>query len=652
MLKLDSNSPRRSALLPRLLLLLALPMTACNGESDETAEEGGVSTAELTPSQKMPRYTLIRDAARARGIGSKAFLLAGIANEETGMAQCWSEATWACQGPASPDCGGGPVIAGAGDGPCSAQQGGLGMFQFDAGTYANTIAAYGNSVLTVGGQVSSAVDYAVNMVKISVYTTNAETDAKALAWINNFDINNATLRDQWVKTVLRYYNGCQPGWSCWSPRYQAYSDGMWAAVNEPGGLAFWAQGSGTSCNGSPAVVGAIEEKYTALGGCNSFLGAPITSEQGAPDGVGRYSVFTNGSIYWTPSLGAHEVHGTIRDKWAELGWEAGTLGYPISDEYTVPGGRRSDFEHGSILWSSTTYQVTVETPAPAAPSWKVLDIDYQVQSTGYWCGPAATRIALSARMNPPTQATLASQLGTTVNGTDWIGQVTATLNGYVGQRYATTEMPNDPPTQAQRDKLWGDIVLSIDNNYPVVANIVAPANNHPPGYPNYTIYHYFAVIGYNPDTSQVYIADSANFEGNQLYWLSFNQLATLIPPKGYSAYKCPTGLTMGAIDVKYQAIGGCSSVVGGAVTSEVATPDGVGRYNVFENGSIYWTPWTDAHEVHGAIRDRWAVEGWEAGALGYPVSDEYAVPGGRRNDFEHGSIVWNAATATTSVLWP
>jgi hypothetical protein len=33
----------------------------------------------------------------------------------------------------------------------------------------------------------------------------------------------------------------------------------------------------------------------------------------------------------------------------------------------------------------------------------------------------------------------------------------------------------------------------------------------------------------------VKIADPANFGGTQLYWLSFDQLATLIPPKGYSA---------------------------------------------------------------------------------------------------------------------
>ncbi|WP_424187493.1 C39 family peptidase [Actinokineospora sp. G85] len=180
------------------------------------------------------------------------------------------------------------------------------------------------------------------------------------------------------------------------------------------------------------------------------------------------------------------------------------------------------------------------TPAVAAAepvraqNWKVLNHDYQVQETGYWCGPAAVRIALSARGVHRSQGDLAGALGTTTNGTDWIGQVTGVLAGSVGW-YETKEMPNDPPTPGQRDLLWRDIVLNIDNNYPIVANIVAPANNHPPGYPNHTIYHYFTVIGYNPDTWQVYIADPANFGGNHHYWLTFDQLASLIPPKGYSA---------------------------------------------------------------------------------------------------------------------
>ena len=167
----------------------------------------------------------------------------------------------------------------------------------------------------------------------------------------------------------------------------------------------------------------------------------------------------------------------------------------------------------------------------------VLAIQYQVQQTGYWCGPAATRIALSAKTgNLPSQQQLANELPTTTNGTDWIGQVTRVLNNRLGTGwYETKEMPNDPPTQAQRDLLWRDIVLDINNGWAIVANIVAPANNHPPGYPNYTIYHYFTVIGYDSSDMTVKIADPASFGGNQIYWLTFNQLATLIPPKGYAA---------------------------------------------------------------------------------------------------------------------
>ncbi|MFJ2766352.1 C39 family peptidase [Streptomyces sp. NPDC087300] len=166
-----------------------------------------------------------------------------------------------------------------------------------------------------------------------------------------------------------------------------------------------------------------------------------------------------------------------------------------------------------------------------------LQVDYQVQETGYWCGPAATRIALSARVAPPGQGALAAQLGTTEAGTDHISQVTGVLNANLGTGwYETKEMPNDPPTQAQKDLLWRDIVLDIDNNYPIVANIVAPPGNQPPGYPSdQTIYHYFTVIGYDDANGTVLIADPASFGGNQIYWLSFDQLASLIPPKGYAA---------------------------------------------------------------------------------------------------------------------
>jgi uncharacterized protein with LGFP repeats len=45
------------------------------------------------------------------------------------------------------------------------------------------------------------------------------------------------------------------------------------------------------------------------------------------------------------------VHGLLRSKWLSLGAEHGSYGYPISNEYAIPGGRRSDFQHGRLTFS-------------------------------------------------------------------------------------------------------------------------------------------------------------------------------------------------------------------------------------------------------------------------------------------------------------
>jgi uncharacterized protein with LGFP repeats len=74
----------------------------------------------------------------------------------------------------------------------------------------------------------------------------------------------------------------------------------------------------------------------------------------------------------------------------------------------------------------------------------------------------------------------------------------------------------------------------------------------------------------------------------------------------------------------------------------MSTADGRGRYNHFEGGSIYWTLETHAHEVRGAIKDKWASLGWENSRLGYPISDEKKTADGRGrfSDLEGGRIHW------------
>lgn len=114
----------------------------------------------------------------------------------------------------------------------------------------------------------------------------------------------------------------------------------------------------TRALGAHEVQGAIRAHWRALGWERGPMGYPTTDERGTPDGVGRYNHFTGGwgaSIYWTPWSGAWSTRGDIRSRWASLGWERSSLGYPTSDEYGIPGGRANDYEHGTISWNAATH---------------------------------------------------------------------------------------------------------------------------------------------------------------------------------------------------------------------------------------------------------------------------------------------------------
>lgn len=101
------------------------------------------------------------------------------------------------------------------------------------------------------------------------------------------------------------------------------------------------------------VHGAILGKWAALGFNNSLLGFPLGDETPTSDGEGRFNLFQNGVIYWSPATGAHEVHGAILSRWASLGFEQSYLGYPVSDESDLIGtnGKFSDFQRGQIAWT-------------------------------------------------------------------------------------------------------------------------------------------------------------------------------------------------------------------------------------------------------------------------------------------------------------
>lgn len=113
----------------------------------------------------------------------------------------------------------------------------------------------------------------------------------------------------------------------------------------------------TPSTGAWEIQGAIRDRWASLGWETGICGYPTTDENTCPDGVGKYNHLTgkdsfNASIYWTPSTGAWEVHGKIREKWSSIGWERSSVGYPTSNEYTVSGTnwKRNNFQYNTITW--------------------------------------------------------------------------------------------------------------------------------------------------------------------------------------------------------------------------------------------------------------------------------------------------------------
>ena len=107
-----------------------------------------------------------------------------------------------------------------------------------------------------------------------------------------------------------------------------------------------------------------------------------------------------------------------------------------------------------------------------------------------------------------------------------------------------------------------------------------------------------------------------------------------------------------AIDIKKAFIATGADFLGEAVSNHLQTPAFDGCYRHFAGGSIYWYPGGEAHEVHGDIRWKWSLLGWEQSSLGFPVTDETSTPDrvGRFNHFQGGSIYWKPNLSAHSVM--
>jgi hypothetical protein len=240
----------------RAAVAACLVLAAC---AEPIAES--TTDAELSAAVRRERATLIRDSAAEMGMFNAA-LLGGIAISETGLAHCFSEVSFGCPGPDSPSCGG-PIIAGGADGPCPDMQGGLGMFQFDSGTYAQTVSTYGPTILTVEGNTAQAVNFVVTRLDQDIASVSSW--GTAMSYMNSVPLVAGDPKtEEWAKFLACRYNGCCSASATCTSRAKGYRDNAIAIYAEFGGD-FWRTADRCSALPADGVIDQRSACYVAAG---------------------------------------------------------------------------------------------------------------------------------------------------------------------------------------------------------------------------------------------------------------------------------------------------------------------------------------------------------------------------------------------------
>ena len=160
---------------------------------------------------------------------------------------------------------------------------------------------------------------------------------------------------------------------------------------------------------------------------------------------------------------------------------------------------------------------------------------YEAQPNFYYCGPAATRNALSVQGKNIDVDDMAKEMGTTEAGTNSINDITPVLNKETGKTTPTgrVEIRSPNADDKQTDKLRADIVRTVDDGRAVVANIAGTSTDTDGNTHSYEGGHYISVVGYHDNGNTVTIADSAN-PNTAAYQISVENLADWIATRGYA----------------------------------------------------------------------------------------------------------------------
>ncbi len=321
--------------------------------------------------------------------------------------------------------------------------------------------------------------------------------------------------------------------------------------------------SWSTATGAWMVTGAIGARWTALGAEGGSLGYPLSDERCGLPGGGCYQLFQGGAVYWSPGTGAHAVSGALAQRWAQLGWEAGRMGYPLTDPDCSASGCSQLFQGGWLTGGGATAVHIVFG-----------GIRERWEATG----------SAGGALGHPT--------GDEVCGLRDRGCYQLFQRGSVYWSPATGARMLSGAINARWAALgWERGALG----YPVTD----PVCGLPDG-------------GCRQDF----------------------QFGTLV-----GSASAPVRWVLGGIRDRWLASGGAAGPLGHPTTDEICGLRDRGCYQLFQRGSVYWSAATGAHALTGDFGPRWAAQGWENGPLGYPTGEAVrAADGTWSQQFERGTI--------------
>ncbi len=356
--------------------------------------------------------------------------------------------------------------------------------------------------------------------------------------------------------------------------------------------------------------GEILKKYVALGGPEANatvqLGFPITDEMGTPDGVGRFNRLQNGMIYFTPSTGAHEIHGDIGQKWQNMGYERGFLGYPVTDETGAPDGhgRFNHFQGGSIYWTLQTGPHAIGGEIRdtwANEGWERSVYGYPVSDEIWEAGGDWRHQDFQGGMIYWNNTLM-------LQGQAHIFE----LNGAIGGKF-----------RELRDNGTSVLGFPTGNQVPTPVRFDGVTGAFQPF--QYGAIYWTQRFGAHEVGGAIY-QEWAAFgweKGKTLFWVSD---ATL----GY-----PSSDELDITNFRNQK----------------------GRMEYFEGGEIYWSPNTGAHVIAGDFSNAWHAAGGAQGMCGFPANDpSWHTPtighNYYRQEFEDGYIKYFPGPHTVELHCP